>query len=106
MRQILVDHARRRVRQKRGGGQRPATLEDHHLVADEFAAEVLDLSEALDRLAEIHARAARVVECRFFGGLSVDETAEALTVSSRTVKRDWIMAKAWLYRVLHPHTGG
>ena len=105
MRQILVDHARRRGRQKRGGGQQPVTLEEQHLADGEFAAEVLDLDAALERLAEIEPRAARVVECRFFGGLSVEETAEVLGVSSRTVKRDWIMAKAWLYRTLHGHSG-
>ena len=105
MRQILVDHARHRRRQKRGGGQRPVTLEDHYLAADAFAAEVLDLDDALERLAAIEPRAARVVESRFFGGLSVEETAEVLGVSSRTVKRDWIMAKAWLYRTLRRRTG-
>lgn len=100
MRQVLVDRARHRMRQKRGGGQRPVTLEERHLLADHFAADLLDLDEALRRLAEIEPRAARVVECRFFGGLTVEETAEVLDVSSRTVKRDWIMAKAWLYREL------
>ena len=105
MRQILVDHARHRGRRKRGGGQPPVALEEQHLVADEFAAEVLDLDAALHRLAEIEPRAARTVECRFFGGLSVEETAEVLGVSSRTVQRDWIRAKAWLYRTLHGHPG-
>lgn len=100
MRQILVDHARHRMRQKRGGGQRQVTLEEQHLLADHFAAEVLDLDEALHRLSELEPRAARVVECRFFGGLSVEETAGVLGVSTRTIKRDWIMAKAWLYRAL------
>jgi RNA polymerase sigma factor (TIGR02999 family) len=101
MRQILVDHARRRGRRKRGGGQRPVTLEEEHLVADDFAAEVLDLHEALDRLAAIDARSARVVECRFFGGLSNEETADALDISPRTVRRDWLTARAWLFRALH-----
>ena len=101
MRQILVDHARHRRRLKRGGGQQPVTLEEHYLAADDFAAEVLDLDAALHRLAEIEPRAAHAVECRFFGGLSVEETAEVLGVSTRTIKRDWIVAKAWLYRTLH-----
>jgi RNA polymerase sigma factor (TIGR02999 family) len=98
MRQILVDHARLRTRKKRGGRQRPVELEEHHLVVDEVAADLLDLDEALDRLTAIVPRAARVVECRFFGGLSVEETAAVLDVSVRTVKRDWILARAWLYR--------
>ena len=101
MRQILVDHARQRMRQKRGGKQRPITLEEHHLVADEFAGALVDVDDALRSLAGIEPRAARVVECRFFGGLSVEETAETLGISVRTVKRDWILAKAWLYRKLH-----
>lgn len=100
MRQILVDHARRRGRQKRGGKRQPVTLEEQHLIVDEFATEVLDLHEALDRLTVMDARAARVVEFRFFGGLSNEETADLLGVSPRTVRRDWLMAKAWLYRAL------
>jgi RNA polymerase sigma factor (TIGR02999 family) len=98
MRQILVDHARLRLRKKRGGRQRPVELEEHHLVVDAMAADLIDLDRALVRLAAIEPRAARTVECRFFCGLSVDETAETLRVSARTVKRDWILARAWLYR--------
>ena len=97
MRQILVDYARRRKRQKRGGGQVPATLEEAHLVLDTFAADLIDVDEALERLAVLNRRQARVVECLFFGGLSVDETAQVLGISPRTVKRDWALAKAWLY---------
>ena len=100
MRQILVDHARRQVRTKRGGRQQAVPLEDHHLVVDEFDAELLGLDEALRQLADFEPRAVRVVECRFFGGLSVEETAETLGISVRTVKRDWLLAKAWLYRRL------
>ena len=98
MRQILVDHARLRTRKKRGGRQRPVELEEHHLVVEELAADVLDLDRALLKLGGVQPRAARVVECRFFGGLSVEETAAALDISVRTVKRDWIMARMWLYR--------
>ena len=98
MRQILVDHARLQMRKKRGGRERPVALEEHHLVVDELAADLLDLDQALTRLGAIAPRAARVVECRFFGGLSVEETAAVLDVSVRTVKRDWIAARAWLYR--------
>lgn len=101
MRQILVDYARRRQRQKRGGGQAPSTLQEQHLAVDNFAANLIDLDEALDQLATRYPRQARVVECRFFGGLSVEETASVLDVSPRTIKNDWALAKAWLYRHLH-----
>ena len=100
MRQILVDHARRQVRTKRGGRQQAVPLEEHHVVVDQFDAELLGLDEALRQLADFEPRAVRVVECRFFAGLSVEETAETLGISVRTVKRDWLLAKAWLYRRL------
>jgi len=100
MRQILVDHARHRGRQKRGGKRRPITLDEQHLIADDFATEMLDLDDALRQLTSIDARAARVVECRFFGGLSNEETADVLGISPRTVRRDWLTARAWLYRAL------
>jgi RNA polymerase sigma factor (TIGR02999 family) len=100
MRQILVDHARRQVRTKRGGKQQAIPLEEHHLVMDEFDAELLAVDDALRKLADFEPRAVRVVECRFFAGLSVEETAESLEISVRTVKRDWLLAKAWLYRSL------
>jgi RNA polymerase sigma-70 factor, ECF subfamily len=99
MRQVLVDHARRRKALKRGGAG--AAVEDLRASdADTFAAEVLDLDRALVQLAERNARHARVVECRYFGGLSVSETAAALGVSARTVKNDFALARAWLYDVL------
>ena len=101
MRQILIDHARLRTRRKRGGRQQQVELEEHHLVVDELAADLLDLDRALQLLAASQPRAAGVIECRFFGGLSVEETAETLQVSVRTVKRDWILARAWLYREMH-----
>lgn len=101
MRQVLVDRARRRLAQKRGGDAERVTLGDASPAADGFAAEVLDLDGALAALAERNDRHARVVECRFFGGLSIDETADALGVSPRTVKRDWTLARAWLYETLH-----
>jgi RNA polymerase sigma factor (TIGR02999 family) len=100
MRQVLVDAARRRGRLKRGGGEVPLDLEDFQVSVDDFAAEMRDLDEALGRLAGLFPRQARVVECRFFGGLSVEETAEALELAPRTVKRDWSLARAWLYREL------
>ena len=100
MRQILVDHARRRNADKRGAGAAAVSLKDHHLAVDALADELLDLDQALARLAEIDPRCVRVVECRYFAGLDVEETAEALQVSPRTVKSDWAFARAWLYAEL------
>jgi RNA polymerase sigma factor (TIGR02999 family) len=101
MRQILVDHARRRHRTKRGGGRSQITLDPDHPAPDAAAYELIELNQALDRLAALYPRAARVVECRLFGGLDTDRTAEALDLSPRTVKRDWALARAWLYREVH-----
>jgi RNA polymerase sigma factor (TIGR02999 family) len=100
MRQILVDHARARDTQKRGGGWERVTVDSSAPIAAGGTDDVLAVHEALARLATIDARAARVVELRFFGGLSVEETAEVLRVSSITVMREWKTAKAWLYREL------
>ena len=100
MRQVLVEAARRRGRLKRGEGEIPLNLEDFQVAVDDFAAELRDLDEALERLTTLFPRQARVVECRFFGGLSVEETAETLELAPRTVKRDWALARAWLYREL------
>ena len=100
MRRILIDHALARRAQKRGGGARVEALDDAVAMAESRGEELLALDEALDRLAAANARCAQVVECRFFGGLSVEETAEALGTSPATVKRDWTMARAWLNREL------
>lgn len=100
MRQVLVDAARRRDRAKRGGGREDEEIDEATLAVDGFAAELLDLDAALGRLAAALPRQARVLECRFFGGLSVEETAAALEISHRTVKRDFSLARAWLYREL------
>jgi RNA polymerase sigma-70 factor (ECF subfamily) len=97
MRRILVEHARRQ-NLKRGGGVPHIPLDEAAVVGGARAADVVALDEAIDALAQIDARKAQVVELRFFGGLSVEETAEALSVSSVTVLRDWSTAKAWLYR--------
>jgi RNA polymerase sigma factor (TIGR02999 family) len=100
MRSILIDNARWQGRQKRGGGSPPVELQESMLVSAERSEELLALDEALGRLDDREPRLARIVECRCFGGLTVDETAEALAVSSATVKRGWSLARAWLYREL------
>lgn len=101
MRHILVDHARRRAAQKRGGDQAKVTLDDRVMGAEERTVEVLALDEALNALAAVDERLSRLVELRYFGGLSVQETAEVLSVSDRTVKRDWRKARAFLYSILY-----
>lgn len=98
MRRILVDHARTRQRDKRGGSAIRIPLDEAFLMTPEKSADLVALDESLGRLAEIDNRKSRVVEMRYFGGLSVDETAEALDVSRQTVLRDWKLAKAWLYQ--------
>jgi len=99
MRQVLVDHARRHRAAKRGGGRR-VTLEDAKWVPEPRPTDVLELEEALRELGEIDPQKSRIVELRFFGGLSVEETAEVLGVSPRTVKRGWRAARTWLSREL------
>lgn len=100
MRQILVDYARRRCRGKRGGGARPATLDGDAIPVDALADEMLGIDEALSRLESLDERLARVVEWRFFGGMTEEEVAAALGVTVRTVRRDWQKARAFLYREL------
>jgi RNA polymerase sigma factor (TIGR02999 family) len=100
MRRVLVDYARRRVAKKRDGVRQAVPLDEALLVADGQADMLVELDEALTRLAERDARMARVVELRFFAGLTEDETAQVLGVSPRTVRYDWIKAKGWLYREL------
>jgi len=101
MRQIMVSEARRRGAGKRGGDVVRLTLDAATLSIDELSTEILALDQALDRLKEVDDRLAQVVECRFFGGLTVDETSIAVSASTRTVKRDWRLARAWLYRELN-----
>lgn len=96
MRRILVDQARRRTAKKRGSGQTPVTLDPHHLSMGSQAELVLAVDAALRELETFNERLARVVECRYFAGLTADETAAALDVSTRTVERDWLRARAWL----------
>jgi RNA polymerase sigma factor (TIGR02999 family) len=105
MRQILVDHARRHDARRRGGRQRRVTLTEG-VALDEAGADVdlLALDQALERLAAEDARLARLVELRYFGGLSTEETAEVLATSPRTVKRDWAVARVWLRRLMSGET--
>ena len=101
MRRVLIDHAVAKRAQKRGGGKSPEVLDDAaQLLAEGRSEELLDLDQALERLAAIDGRQARIVECRFFGGMSIDETAAALELSPATVKREWALARAWLNREL------
>jgi RNA polymerase sigma factor (TIGR02999 family) len=97
MRQVLVDAARRRKAGKRGAGMTMLSLDEHVASVEAYGHELLGLDDALRRLESRNPRHARVVECRFFGGMSVEDTAEALDVSPRTVKSDWALARAWLY---------
>ena len=99
MRRILVDHARRRSAGKRDGG-RPVTLDDELAGIPTDTDEVLAVDSALERLAEMDPRQSRIVELRYFAGMSIEQTAEALEISPATVKRDWVSAKAWLQREL------
>jgi RNA polymerase sigma factor (TIGR02999 family) len=100
MRRILVDFARARHQDKRGGAMRQVSFDEAWAVSVEQTAELIALDEALDQLAAIDPRRSRMVELRFFGGLSEEETAEALKVSPRTVRREWSLARAWLRREL------
>jgi RNA polymerase sigma factor (TIGR02999 family) len=108
MRRILVDYARRHRALRRGGAQRPVPLEALEegdlgaMAAAERADELVALDEALERLAALDERLSRVVECRFFAGLTEAETAEVLGVTARTVARDWVKARGWLYQELRP----
>ena len=98
MRQILINYARSRKAEKRGGDQDHASFEESMYMSHEKAGDLLELDQALKRLEEWNERQSKVVECRYFGGFNIEETAEILDVSTATVKRDWISAKAWLYQ--------
>jgi RNA polymerase sigma-70 factor (ECF subfamily) len=98
MRRILVDYARARRTSKRGSAPHKVPLEEPLVFTEEQSDDLVSLDEALERLAQFDKRQSRVVELRFFGGLTVDETAEVLGISSKTVKRDWTVARAWLHR--------
>jgi RNA polymerase sigma factor (TIGR02999 family) len=100
MRHILVDHARRHAAEKRGGPRRAVTLDDALVAGEGQAESLLELHDALDQLAIVDERLAQVVECRFFGGMTEQETAEALSITERTVRRDWVKARGLLYQAL------
>jgi RNA polymerase sigma factor (TIGR02999 family) len=102
MRRILVDYARRRKAQKRGGGGSRLTLDDGHIAVDDQAELIVSLDQAMERLAQLDERLCTVVEYRFFGAMQEEEIAEVLQVSSRTVRRDWVKARAWLFKELYP----
>lgn len=106
MRRVLIDRARRRQAVKRGGGQPALDLDQAGIAVDAFADGLIDLDAALEELARLSTRQVRVVECRYFGGMSVEQTAEALGVSPRTVKSDWALARAWLYDALRSGAAG
>jgi RNA polymerase sigma-70 factor (ECF subfamily) len=105
MRHILVDHARGHGREKRGAGQQLVSLEEALVFSPEKSVELLKLDESLDRLAKLDPRQSRIVELRFFGGLTVEETAHVLGISPKTVKREWSVAKAWLHGDLRQSHG-
>lgn len=100
MRQVVVDAARRKAADKRGGGEAAVTLDESLSPAPVRAEQLIQLEEALRELEQIDARRAQIVECRFFGGLTVEETGEALGISPATVKRDWRVARAWLAQAI------
>jgi RNA polymerase sigma factor (TIGR02999 family) len=106
MRRILVDFARARQSLKRGGSACQVSLDESLVVSPERGADLLALDEALERLGTLNARQSQVVELRYFGGLNEEEVAEVLKVSSRTVRHDWSLARAWLYRELSLGGGG
>ena len=100
MRRIVIDHARQHGRQKRGGGQERVALEAIERAGDPRSVDLRALDQALERLAALDARQARIVELRYFAGMSVDEVAEALAISPSTVAREWVHARAWLHQTL------
>jgi RNA polymerase sigma-70 factor (ECF subfamily) len=106
MRRILVDHVRGHLRKKRGEGQRPVPLDEALVFAPEQSGELLKLDEALERLTKLDSRQGKIVELRFLGGLTVEQTADLFGVSPKTVKRDWSLAKAWLHGELKARHDG
>jgi RNA polymerase sigma factor (TIGR02999 family) len=101
MRQILVNYAKKKSRKKRGGKKTPLQFEEGIYLTEEKADEIVALDEALEKLEKINERQARVIECRYFAGYNIEETASILDISPATVKRDWTIAKAWLFNQIH-----
>ncbi len=101
MRQILIDYARKKKAAKRGGGDKPITFVEDIIKVNQQAEELINLDEALNKLAKFDERLAGIVECRYFGEMSVEDTATALDISPSTVKRDWVKARGWLYNELN-----
>ena len=106
MRRILIDHARQHQSLKRGGGLKHVPLDAVALPIEDRAEMLVALDDALERLRQLDERRVRVVECRFFGGMTEEETAEALGIGLRTAKRDWATAKSWLYNELYSESAG
>jgi RNA polymerase sigma-70 factor, ECF subfamily len=106
MRRILIDHARGHLRDKRGAGQQVVPLDEAAVFSPERSDEMLKVDESLQRLSTLDPRQAKVVELRFFGGLTVEETADVLNISPKTVKREWSVAKAWLHGDIRQHNSG
>src|SRR5699024_2852093 len=100
MRQILIDHARKKTRQKRGGKKQPVTFIDEIMEVEHQAEELIDIDKALNRLAEFDQRLAKIVELHYFGEMNLDDMAEVMDFSARTVYRDWGKARGWLYKEL------
>lgn len=105
MRRILIDHARGHLREKRGGARELLPLNEALVFSPEKSEELVRLDKALERLSALDERQGRIVELRFFGGLTVEETAEFIGISAKTVKRDWALAKAWLYGEMRKEHG-
>ena len=104
MRHILIDHARAQARDKRGGGAIQVSLNDVAVIAEDQASQLVALDEALRLLENLDPQKGRIVELRYFGGMSIEETAEVLNISPRTVRREWQRSKAWLYRMISEGT--
>lgn len=105
MRQILIDYARKKKAQKRGGDQQPSTYIDEIMEVEQQAEDLINLDDALKKLEELNPRLAEVVECRYFGEMTIEDTASALNISESTVNRDWAKAKGWLYKELKGRFG-
>jgi RNA polymerase sigma factor (TIGR02999 family) len=101
MRQILVDYSRKRAAQKRGGDNHKITLDEKNISLDEHANTIIEIDDLMDQLKTFDERMHSIVELRFFGGLSIDDTAENLDISPSTVNREWVKARGWFYQRMH-----